>query len=358
MVPLFKPYMPDGIFENTEFKNLLFSGRLINGKYKKLFLDALIQFIDTGNIVLCSSFFEAQSIVIKALGLKTDDEVILSPLSCLRSSTPFAFYGLKIIWADIDPATGTLDPEAVKSCITQNTKLIVHNQHLGYAGHIDEINAIGKEYDIPIIDDCLDGIGGTYKGKAIGNCGTDITIASFDPVRLPNTVSGACIITSKKELYEECSAATDLYIDRSAFRLPNGEINPDCDITKAGLSSSFSEINAFIGLQQMQDLTMLLSKRLKNASNWDNFFENNKHFNCKPLKSKYGIPNYWVYGMRTDLKEEIYSYFKTKNYEISGVHFPNHHYSVFNSFPHLAGTEEFYKTFLALPCGWWMENEI
>ena len=357
MVPLFKPYMPKDILEDLEFKTLIYSGHLINGHYKQLFTDALIEFIGNKNVILCSSFFDAQSIIIKVLGLKAGDEVILSPLSCLRSSTPFVFYGLHIVWADIDPDTGTLDPESVEKQITKNTKLIVHNQHLGYTGYIDEINAIGKIYGIPVLDDCLDGIGGIYKGRNIGSCGTDFTIASFDPVRLPNAVNGACIITEKKGTYHECLAASDLYIDRTEFRLDTGEINPDYDITRIGLSSSFSEIHAYLGYKQISDLKPLLSKRLKNAQAWDVFFENNKQLGAVPIGNKDGIPNYWVYGFKTKVKEQLYSYFKLKNYEISEVHFPNHNYSIFNNKPILSGVDEFYKTFLALPCGWWIEDE-
>lgn len=359
MLPLFKPYMPLSILENNEFKEILYSGKLINGRYKMLFRDELIRFIGNENIVLCASFFEAQSIIIKTLNLKSGDEVILSPLSCLRSSTPFAFYGLNIIWADIDPNTGTLDPESVKKLITKNTKLIVHNQHLGYTGYIDEINAVGEMYGIPVLNDCLDGIGGIYKGNLIGNCGTDFTIASFDPVRLPNTINGACIITSKKENYKECLAASDLHINRASFRLANGEINPNCNIEKIGLSSPFSEINAFIGFKQMADLKALLLKRLKNAKRWDSFFKNNQHLNCHPIKHNNTTPNYWVYGFRTNEKEKLQLYFKEKKFEVSGIHFPNHNYSVFDNRHDLIGVDEFYNTFLALPCGWWLEeNDI
>ena len=283
MIPLFKPYMPEHILEDPEFKTLIYSGMLVNGSYKKFFTDALAEFIGSKNVILCSSFFDAQSIIIKVLGLKAGDEVILSPLSCLRSSSPFVFYGLKVVWADIDPNTGTLDPNSVEKLITKHTKLIVHNQHLGYVGYIDEINAIGNKYGIPVLDDCLDGIGGIYKGKNIGNCGTDFTIASFDPARLPNTVNGACIITSKKELYEECLAAADLYIDRKSFRLSNGEINSEYDIQKIGISTQFSEINAFIGWKQINMLQYLLNKRKENADKWTLFLQNNEKLECMPL---------------------------------------------------------------------------
>lgn len=359
MIPLFKPYMPSSIWDDSEFKELLYSGKLINGRYKMLFRDELSRFVGNKNIVLCASFFDAQSIVIRVLNLKPEDEVIVSPLACLRSTVVYKLYGINVVWADIDPMTGTLDPSDVERKITKRTKAIIHNQHLGYTGYIDEINAIGEKYDVSVIDDCLDGIGGSYKGNAIGNCGTDLTIASFDPVRLPNTISGACIITKDTVLYERCRFASDLYIDRKKFRLEDGRINPDCDIAEAGVSSPFSELNAFIGVRQMADLEILLSKRSKNAAYWDAFFENNTHLKCIPLKNRDAVANYWVYGFKADKKDEVFSHCHNKGFEVSDIHFPNHRYSVFNNKPFLSGVEEFYRTFLAVPCGWWVEeNDI
>ncbi|NBK25383.1 MAG: hypothetical protein EOM68_25590 [Spirochaetia bacterium] len=72
--------------------------------------------------------------------------------------------------ADIDPATGTLSPESVKQKITPQTGLILNYHHLGYVGYTDELNAIGATYGIPVVEDCLDGIGALYKGRKVGTC--------------------------------------------------------------------------------------------------------------------------------------------------------------------------------------------
>ena len=90
------------------------------------------------------------------LGLKYGDEVLASPMGCLVSTQPYASMGFKIKWCDIDTVTGTLDPDSVRAKITPNTKAIIHNHFCGYPGYIDEINSIGREYGIPIIDDGIE----------------------------------------------------------------------------------------------------------------------------------------------------------------------------------------------------------
>lgn len=87
--------------------------------------------------------------------------------------------------ADIDPKTGTLSPDSVKEKITSKTKLIFHNHFCGYVGYVDEINSIGKQFGIPVIDDCVEAFGAKYKGKYMGNLGTDFTIFSFKRLDYP-----------------------------------------------------------------------------------------------------------------------------------------------------------------------------
>lgn len=59
---------------------------------------------------------------------------------------------------------------------------------------------MGRRYGIPVIDDGIEAFGSEYKGQKIGNCGTDITIFSFNAVRLPNTIDGGAIIINNAEL--------------------------------------------------------------------------------------------------------------------------------------------------------------
>ena len=109
-----------------------------------------------------------------------------------------------------------------------------HNHFCGYPGFIDEINVIGKEYGISVIDDCIEAFGSEYKGRKLGNCGTDITIFSFNAVRIPNTIDGGAIIIHNKDLLKQAVLIRDCGIDRSIFRDELGEISPLCDITVTG----------------------------------------------------------------------------------------------------------------------------
>lgn len=353
MIPLYKPYMP----ELPELESILYSGQLAYGKYARKFEEKLKTYFDESYLLVINSFHMAICVTIGALEISRENEIIASPMACLASTQPYHSYGLEIRWADIDSTTGTLNPESVRKRITPRTKAIVHNHFCGYPGYIDEINAIGKEYGIPVIDDGIECFGAEYKGKKIGHCGTDATVFSLNPVRIPNCIDGGIVIFKDAEVYQRALLVRDCGIERSNFRDNIGEINSACDIKLTGYSATMSEVNGYIGCQQMERVDALLTKHRENAMRWGKALDEEKGI-ISTMKTE-GIPNYWVYGVLSDNKREDILQFRGKGYHASGVHYPNSRYSVFGKQDiELRGAEEFYRRFFALPCGWWMSDEI
>jgi perosamine synthetase len=353
MVPLYKPYMPN---ELPELNAILHSGSLAFGKYGNEFELKLSSFIGVEQLTLVNSFNSAVLVALASLGIKSGDELIASPMACLASNQPFVTIGAKVVWADVDPKTGTLDPEGLKRKITSKTKVIFHNHFCGYPGYIDEINSIGKDYGIPVVDDAIEAFGSEYKGRKIGNDGTDVTIFSFQSVRLPTTIDGGAIIFKDKTLYEKSLLVRDSGIDRKCFRDNLGEINPDYDISVPGFGATMSEVNSYIGLQQMKDLEMLIEKQRKNASKWTEWIcENFPNYLLLSHRNE-NLPNFWVFGILTDNKSETIIKFREMGYYASGVHFNNNNYSVFGDRIKLKGVSEFNNRFVALPSGWWFEK--
>jgi perosamine synthetase len=351
MIPIYKPYMPENVV--PELNEILYSGQLSFGKYGKQFESQLKEFIGCEYILTINSYNTAMQVVLSTLGLEFGDEIIASPVSCLASNQPFATKGLKVIWADINPETGTLCPKEVETKITANTKAIFHNHFCGYVGEIDAINALGKKYGIPIIDDGIEAFGSEYKGKKLGNVSTDVTVFSFQTVRLPNTIEGGAIVFKDKALYDKAQLIRDYGIDRTNFRTADGEINPDCDIKLEGYGGLMSEVNSFIGTKQMLEVQSLLNIQAKNALEWQNELQNNTDIKSLQINNNTN-PNYWVFGTLSENSKETIAYFKSKDYYATGVHINNNIYSVFNNKMDLEGVNKFKKQFVAIPCGWWI----
>lgn len=351
MIPLYKPHMP----ELPELDKILHSGALAYGEYSRKFEGRLSEFIGGNKSVLVTNSFNmAIAVVTSLLDIKAGDEIVASPMACLASTQPFAANGIRVRWADVNPKTGTLCPESVKKTITSNTKAIVHNHFCGYPGYIDEINEIGKEYGIPVIDDGIEAFGSKYKEQYIGACGTDITIFSFNAVRIPNTVDGGAIVINNEDLISKAKMIRDCGIDRNIFRDEIGEINPSCDITLTGHSATMSNVNAYIGLRQMDCMDDILKAQRCQAESWKQILQTETDIE---IMVRQGCnPNYWVFGVLAKNKRETILKFRETGWYASGVHINNNIYSIFGKQNVLPGVEEFYSHFVALPCGWWMQE--
>lgn len=353
MIPIYKPFMPENLKEGIN--DILYSGQLAYGKYGKEFEKTLSAYIGNPHILTTATYNQALLMVLSILDLKPGDEIIASPVSCLASNQPFAVKGLKIKWVDVDPESGMMDIDYLKKIISSDTKAIFNNLFCGYAGELDEVYQLGKEFGIPIIDDCIEAFGTEYKGKKTGNTGADITVFSFQTVRLPNTIDGGAIAFKNDKFFEKAKLVRDYGINRSTFRLENGEINPNCDISVEGYGATMSEINSLIGIHQMKEIKVLLETQKANAKKWNEFFGSQTHVKSLNINENVN-PNFWVYGILADDKTEFLQQIKEKGFYATGVHINNNIYSVFNNQQELRGVNEFMKNYVAIPSGWWFKK--
>ena len=338
-----------------EIETILHSGQLAFGKWGNEFEKSIAEYINSPYVLTTNSYNSAMLLTLASIGIESNDEVIASPMSCLASNQPFVTQGASVVWSDIDPKRGTLDPEDVKRKITKKTKAIFHNHHCGYAGYIDEINAIGEDYGLVVVDDAIEAFGAEYKKRMIGNVGTPITVFSFETVRLPNCIMGGAVIFQDEKMYNKAKRIRDYGVNRANFRDDLGEINADCDIELPGFGIKPPEINSYIGFAQMKAVPDLISKQRCNGAKWDKWlFEN---FNkAKTIDTIDINPNYWVYGVLCEDKRKVIIEMRSLGFYASGVHLNNNKYSVFGNQNSLKGVEDFYKSFVAFPSGWWLNE--
>lgn len=352
MIDLYKVYSP-AISLGEEIERIIRSGKLTSGFYLKQFEKQLQEFIGNPYVLVVSNNNYASLIALALCGIRNDDEVIASPMSCLASNQPVLNFGAKIVWADIDPASGSLDPQEVEKKITPKTKAILHYHWAGYPGYVDEINQIGKKYGIVVIDDAIESFGSIYKGKVMGNLGTPMTTFSFQTVRLPNSIDGGAIAFNNEKDYLRAIRMRDFGIDRSTFRDQRNEICSTSEINDLGYNAIMNEVNAFIGVSVMNDVPLLLSKQRQNAKIWDKLCDER---GFKPLSKCEDVnPNYWVYSFHTDDAIQNINYLRSQGYYASQVHLRNDYYKCFGKFDSdLIGVESFSKTQVSVPSGWWV----
>lgn len=152
----------------------------------------------------------------RAVGVTSGTDALLASLMCLGIgpgdeviTTPFTFFASAgVIWrlrarpvfVDIDPRDFNMDPEALRAAITPRTRAIIPIHLFGQACDFDAIAAAAG--DIPIVEDCCQSIGTTYKGRATGGLGTFGCFSFFPTKNLGAFGDGGLVTTDDEALAE------------------------------------------------------------------------------------------------------------------------------------------------------------
>ena len=125
MIPLVKTYLAPKNEMMSAIEDILYSGYIAVGDSVNEFEVQFGNYIGNKNVVALNSGTAALHIALELIGIKAGDEVISTPMTSEATNTTIAITGAKIVWADVDPATGLLDPVSVESRITDKTKAIM-----------------------------------------------------------------------------------------------------------------------------------------------------------------------------------------------------------------------------------------
>ena len=106
--------------------------------------------------------------ILKAIGIKEGDEIILPAFTCVVAVNPIIYFGAKPVYVDIDPKTYNVNPNKIEEKITPKTKAILAQNTFGLSADLDVICEVAKKYNLFVIEDCAHGFGGFYKGKPNG----------------------------------------------------------------------------------------------------------------------------------------------------------------------------------------------
>ena len=189
---------------NKRISNVLEHGRYILGPEVQELEEKLASYTNSKCCVTASSGTEALLISLMALGIKPGDEVITTPFTFVATSEVIVLLGAKPVFVDIEADTCNIDASKIEQSINEKTKAIMSVSLYGQPADMDEINAIAKKYDLPVIDDAAQSFGATYKGQK--SCSlTTISCTSFFPSKpLGCYGDGGAIFTDDEEIAQKC----------------------------------------------------------------------------------------------------------------------------------------------------------
>ena len=146
--------------------------------------------------------------ILKALDLPPGSEVIFPALTFWVVPEMARAAGLQPVFADVDPVTFNIHPEALARAITPRTRAVVPTHIYGLPCDMDEIMALARERGLRVIEDCAHSLGASYHGRPVGTFG-DAALFSFQVLKPLNTCGGGLAITRDQDLGQRIAALAE-----------------------------------------------------------------------------------------------------------------------------------------------------
>ena len=230
----------------------------------------------------CNSATSALHIACLALGVGEGDLVWTSPISFVASSNCALYCNAVVDFVDIDGATYNMSPTALEKKLEEAKakgrlpKVVIPVHLAGQSCEMEQIHALSKTYGFKIIEDASHGIGAQYKDQPIGSCAySDITVFSFHPVKIITTGEGGMCLTNDPELSLLLGRYRSHGITRQAAEMSKAPDGPwYYEQLNLGLNYRMNDIQAALGLSQMDRLDEFIEKRRAIARRYDELLGN------------------------------------------------------------------------------------
>ena len=349
MIPLIKTSVPPREVLMPRLEQVLYSGYVAQGEVVEEFERKFEEYIGGGNTLSLNSGTAALHIALILAGVKEGDEVISTALTAEPTNVAIKMVGAKVRWADVDSTTGNISAVAIENAINSKTKAIIVVDYAGIPVDVKGIKSISEKYNIPVIEDAAHALGAKYKGQKTGNH-FPFTVYSFQAIKHLTTIDGGALQIADKELYEKGKVIRWFGLDKKLSRLDN-------DITFQGYKYHMNNVNATIGLIQLENIEKLIQRYIENGQYFDEQLKNVKGVEMIEYYPD-SEPSYWLYTIKVNNRDRFVKMMADNGIMASELHKRNDLHTYLNDFPtKLPNLDMFYSKMVHLPCGWWVSDE-
>ncbi|MEX0653953.1 MAG: DegT/DnrJ/EryC1/StrS family aminotransferase [Phycisphaeraceae bacterium] len=264
-IPLSQPDITDAEIEAVT--SVMRSGRLSLGPRQDLFEQLVADRAGRAHGVAVSSGTAGLHLALVALGVGPGDEVITTPFSFIASANCILMVGATPVFVDICPTSMNLDPGKVEAAITPRTKAIIAVEVFGNPAHLERIEQVAQQHEIPLVEDACEGLGGVCHGRPIGSFGR-VSVFGFYPNKQITTGEGGMIVTNDSRLADTCRSLRNQGRPTANYEGHGATLNRGgvwLEHDRLGYNYRLSEIAAALGIAQMNRLDQMLDARRRVA---------------------------------------------------------------------------------------------
>ncbi len=257
-IPFGRPWIDDA--EKQAVLEVLDGPILTHGPKGKQFEAHFQTFMGGGFAATTSSCMAALHLASYYFKLGPGDEVIVPAQTHVATVHAIELMGATPVFADCHPQTGNLEASYIEPLMTPRTKAISVVHYVGIPVDLDPILALAKHHGLAVIEDCALAVGAYYKGQHVGLIG-DVGCFSFYPVKHITTGEGGMIVSKCEQTLKAIAHFRAFSVDRTHTErnLPGFY-----DVDGVGLNARMSEMQAAIGVCQLDKLPRILAARRRN----------------------------------------------------------------------------------------------
>ncbi|MEZ3115657.1 DegT/DnrJ/EryC1/StrS family aminotransferase [Halobaculum sp. MBLA0147] len=266
-IPLFEIAWDEKDVKNA-VDSITRGGYWAKGPYVSEFEDEIEEYLGTEHAVTVNSGTSALVVALRSLGVGDGDEVVVPSFTFIATANSVKITGAEPVFADVDPETFALDPEAVEAQITEDTAAVLTVHPYGRAGDLEGLLRVTDRHDVPLVEDAAETFGATHEGEYLGTFG-DVAALSFCQNKVITTGEGGAVITDDDDI----AAEAELF--RSHGRA-SGEYFQSAgtgQYSSLGSNLRMSDLVASIGCAQIDKVEDLIERRRDVAMRLNDGFE-------------------------------------------------------------------------------------
>lgn len=326
-LPLARPTI--GEEEVQEVVDTLRSGWIAAGPKVELFEKKFRAYLGVPEAVAVSSGTAGLHLALLAAGIGPGDEVITSSMTFAATANAIVLCGARPVLVDCDPDTLNIDLGRIEARINSKTKAIMPVHFAGQPCAMDGLLDLASRHGVALIEDAAHAVGSEYKGRKIGTIGA-MTIFSFHPIKTITTGEGGMVVTRNKEWGERIRLLRFHGIASDAWQRQAGGRSPQYSIQLPGFKYTMMDLQAAIGIHQMDKLNGFIERRTNLARLYTLAFKGLE--GLKPLHSvPYPQRHAWhLFVVQLELekltidRDRFLELLKERNIG-AGIHFPALH---------------------------------
>ena len=219
--------------------------------------------------VSCTSGTAALHIAYAALGIGPGDEVVTTPMTFVATASGASLHGADIVFADVDPETGLIDPAAVSAAVTARTRVVAAVDFAGHACDYDALQPLADRVGAVTLADAAHSVGGSYRGRPVGDL-ADVTTMSFFPTKNLTTGEGGAVLAKDPAVAQRAAEFHNIGLVRDPSRFEiEGEGPWHQEVHELGLNYRLTDIGAALGLSQLRRLERFVARRAEIKARYD-----------------------------------------------------------------------------------------